>query len=67
MLPEDCAAHTYILASLLVILIVLFLYNTIRTFLQVLRAILGPYFIPSEDVGLVKKYGTWACKLLTFY
>lgn len=63
MLLENCTVHTYVLASFLTLLIVLFLWDTIRTFLQVTRAILGPYFIPLEDVNLIKKFGTWARKL----
>lgn len=64
---EDCTIHTYVLASLLAVIVVLFFWDTIRNFLQIIRAVLGPYFIPQEDVSLLKKYGPWACKYLLLY
>lgn len=59
---EDCTLQTYVLALLLAVTIILFLWDTIRNILQIIRAILGPYFIPTENISLAKKYGSWACK-----
>lgn len=61
---ESCGLYTYLLAAILGLIVALFLLDTIRNFLQVTRAMLGPYFIPQEDISLSKRYGPWACKFL---
>lgn len=57
-LEMNCVYATF--ATIGVISIILLFFDTICIFLQIVRAILAPYFIPQEPQTLYEKYGTWA-------
>lgn len=37
-------------------------YENFKSVIQIIKAILTPYFQPQENKGLVEKYGKWAGK-----
>ncbi|CAG9859567.1 unnamed protein product [Phyllotreta striolata] len=52
--------YTLPLAVIGLIVIILFLLDSIWNILQTCRALLSPLFLPAEETSLLKKYGPWA-------
>lgn len=59
-----CGVQTYLLALLGLIVLALFLLDAFWGVLQLVRAVLAPYFLPQEETNIVKKYGSWARKFI---
>lgn len=53
---------TYVLAAIGVYALCLWLIDNLRSLVQVLAAVLMPFFQPQEDVSLVQRFGEWAGK-----
>lgn len=58
----DCNYHTLLFAAVGFVVVFFFLLDTLWGSVQLLRAILAPFFLPHEETTLRKKYGSWACK-----
>ncbi|KAL3282384.1 hypothetical protein HHI36_005569 [Cryptolaemus montrouzieri] len=57
----SCSYYTLALAFLGLVVIFLFLLNSLWGVLQAIRYILAPFFIPNEEnASLAKRYGSWA-------
>lgn len=59
---------TYVLAAIGVYALCWWLIDNLRSLVQVLAAVLMPFFQPQEDVSLVQRFGEWAgnCSLIIF-
>ncbi|KAK9869731.1 hypothetical protein WA026_003468 [Henosepilachna vigintioctopunctata] len=58
---QDCNYQTLFLAFIGLLVLINFLLNRLWGVLQAIRAILGPYFIASEEnSSLIQKFGSWA-------